>query len=88
MITYNHDTCTLYCRFRRLNYHHNEHCTHYTSFSSCRPTVEKKMKPQNFSCGNAAPTQFLMWERRSHDNDNDNDNDNRFIKHKCSNELL
>ena len=21
---------------------------------------------QNFSCGNAVPTQFLMWERRSH----------------------
>ena len=21
---------------------------------------------QNFSCGNAIPTQFLMWERRSH----------------------
>ena len=24
------------------------------------------MKSQNFSCGNAVPTQFLMWERRSH----------------------
>ena len=28
------------------------------------------------------------FSRNGYDNDNDNDNDNRFIKHKCSNELL
>ena len=30
----------------------------------------------------------LLMNQITHTGDNDNDNDNRFIKHKCSNELL
>ena len=41
---------------------------------------------QKSSCGNAVPTQFLMWERRSHAfqphyNDNDNDNEIDLFRH-------
>ena len=33
-------------------------------------------------------TLYILMYIACTDNDNDNDNDNRFIKHKCSNELL
>ena len=41
-------------------------------------------------CSLARPVLAQSWSQTTTDgdNDNDNDNDNRFIKHKCSNELL